>query len=113
MCKQLKCKGRELLAGCCGADPHNLLTSASSIQSEPFPHKQNKFYFTLAIKQLHNIPTSKNSEEINYFEVVFFSSKTGMKTLNFICDKFLTSRCSKQLKMRSLKTGFSAPYQMT
>ena len=46
---------------------------------------------TQGIKQLPYNPTSKNSEEIGYFEVSFLPFKTAMNTGQIIHDNFLTS----------------------
>ena len=62
----------EHLTGCGGADLPNLLTSASSALSELFFFRiKQKNCATLTTKQLPYNFTSKHSEEIDYFEVVF------------------------------------------
>ena len=56
-----------------------------------------------AYKAATLLPYEQNSEETDYFEVV--SPKTAMKTLQFIRDKFLTSKHSNLLSAKGLETS--------
>ena len=81
--------------------------SILSIIKESF-HMKQKNCSILAMNQLPSNFRKTNSEEIDYFKVVFFLPKSVMKTCNFFPDNFLTQAMpSIHPLVNRMETSFS------
>ena len=85
-------------------NPHNLLTSTFSIRAF-CGIKQKKCFILPVVIMLLNIPTSKNSGEIDHFDRF---SPNSNKNAPFLFNDLSTSRCSNYLYARSLEASFSS-----